>query len=306
MTLVEAAKLGHGTELDRAIIEIYTGSSALLANLPMKNINGNALKYNREAAYPGVGFRGVNEAYTPSVGVMNPVTEALVIAGGDLDVDKFIVDTEGANVRGEHVRMKATALALAVTNKMINGNTATDVREFDGLKTRVTGAQLIKAGTTASGDALSLAILDQAIDQTLNPTHIVCNRTMARRLAQAARLYTVGGYIDFNLDEFGKRAMYYNGLPIVTVDLDNNGDAILPFTEAAESGNSVACSMYIVSMGGQGLVGLQNGGINVRDLGELNAQACYRTRVEWYMGMAIYNGRAVTRIKHIKDAAVVA
>lgn len=306
LTLAEAAKLGQGTELDRAIIQIYTDSSQLLGALPMKNIVGNALKYNREAQYPGVGFRGVNEAFTASAGIMNPITESLVIAGGDLDVDKFIVDTEGADVRGEHVRMKAEALALAVTAKMINGDNQNDPREFDGLKTRITGAQKIKAGTTAHGDALSLAIVDQAIRQTKNPTHLVMNKTMADRFAQAARTTTVGGYIQFSLDQFGKRAMAYNGIPIITVDLDNNEDAILPFTEAAESGNSVCTSVYVLSMGAQGVVGLQNGAINVRDLGELNDQPLLRTRVEWYMGMAVYNGRAATRIYQIKDAAIVA
>ncbi len=306
LTLVEAAKLETGDDYRKAVIEIYAGSSGILANLPFQNIQGNALKYNREAAYPGVGFRGVNEAYTPSVGVLNPITEALVIAGGELDVDKFIVDTMGAQQRAVHEAMKVRALSLAWTNKFINGNTANDVREFDGLKTRVTGAQIVTAGSTASGDALSLAILDQAIDQCLNPTHIILNKTMARRLTQAARAYTVGGFITYTLDAFGKRVTEYNGLPLIIIDLDNNGDAILPFTEAAASGNSVCTSIYVVSMGADGLTGLQNGGIQVRDLGELNAQPILRTRVEWYNGIAIFNGRAAVRLYHIKDAAIVA
>jgi len=60
--------------------------------------------------------------------------------------------------------------------------------------------------------------------------------------------------------------MSYNGLPILTVDLDNAGTAILPFTEAATSGTATATSIYIMSMGNDGLIGLQNGGIDVRDL----------------------------------------
>jgi len=306
LTLAEAAKIGNGTELDKAIIEIYSGSSPLLAAMQYKNIMGNALKYTREANYPGVGFRGVGEAYVASNGVLNPLTESLAIAGGDLDVDKFTLDTEGQQVRGEHVRMKATALALSITNKIINGDNQSDPREFDGLKVRTVGAQLIKAGTTASGDALSLYILDTAIDQTLNPTHIICNKAMARRFSQAARNTAVGGHITFGMDDMGKRVMAYNGLPLLVIDLDNDGVAILPFTEAAESGSDVACSIYVVSMGGQGLIGLQKGTINVRDLGELETQPVMRTRVEWYVGMAVYNGRAVTRVKHIKDAAIIA
>jgi len=306
LTLVEAAKLNPGNVLRNAIIEIYAGSSSILQALPFENINGNALKYNREGAYPGIGFRGVNEAYTASTGVLNPVVESLVIAGGDLDVDKFILDTMGMNQRAIHEAMKVRALALSWTNKFINGNTASDQREFDGLQIRTTGSQVISAGTTAGGAALSLAKLDEAIDQCLNPTHLIMNKAMARRLSAAARLYTVGGYITYDIDAFGQRVMQYNGLPILTVDLDNTGASILGFDEAANSGSDTATSIYVVSMGNDGLIGLQNGGIDVRDMGELQTAPVMRTRVEWYNGMAIFNGRAVVRLKFIGDLAVVA
>jgi hypothetical protein len=305
LKLTEAAKLADN-DFKRAIIELYSGSSSILANLPFQNIKGNALKYNREANYPGIGFRGVNEAYTPSMGVLNPITEVLVIAGGELDVDKFIVDTMGQEQRAVQEAMKVRALSLAWTNKFINGNNASDPREFDGLQIRTVGDQVISAGSTANGAALSLAKMDQAIDQTLNPTHIIMNKAMARRFAQAGRATSVSGYVQWEPNELGQRIMMYNGLPIITVDLDNNGSAILGFDEAAASGTDTATSIYIVSMGPDGLTGLQNGGIDVRDLGELETQPVLRTRVEWYNGIAVFNGRAVTRLQHIGDAAIVA
>ena len=306
LTLLEAAKLESGDVLRSAIIELYAGSSSILSALPFQSITGNALKYNREEALPGVGFRGVNEAYTASTGVLNPLTEALVIAGGDLDVDKFIIDTMGANQRSTHEAMKVRALSLAWTRKFIKGDTASDPREFDGLQVRATGSQLISAGSTANGEPLKLTKLDEAIDQTLDPTHIIMNKTMARRLSAAARLYTVGGYVTYELNQFGQRVMEYNGLPILTVDLDHTGTAILPFTEAAASGTDTATSIYVVSMGDGMLTGIQNGTISVRDLGELQTAPVFRTRVEWYNGIAVFHGRAVTRLRHISDAAVVA
>lgn len=306
LTLLEAAKLETGDEFRKAIIELYSGSSSILANLPFQDIPGNAYKYNREANYPGIGFRGVNEAYTPSLGVLNPITEVLVIAGGELDVDKFIVDTMGMQQRAVHEAMKVRALALAWTNKFINGNNASDPREFDGLQIRVTGNQVIDAGSTANGAALSLAKLDQAIDQTLNPTHIIMNKAMARKFAAAGRATSVSGYVQWEPNELGQRIMMYNGLPILTVDLDNNGNQILGFDEPAASGTDTATSIYVVNMGQDGLMGLQNGGINVRDLGELQSQPIMRTRVEWYNGLAIFNGRAVTRLRYIGDLAIVA
>lgn len=305
LTLVEAAKLNPGDVIKNAIVELYAGSSDILMNLPFENISGNAMKYNREGSLPGVGFRGVNEGYTASTGILNPLTESLVIAGGDLDVDKFIIDTMGANQRAVHEAMKVRALSLAWTQKFIKGDTASDSREFDGLQTRITGSQLISAGSTANGAALSLAALDAAIDQTLNPTHLIMNKAMRRRLTTAARNYQVGGFITYQKDAFGRQVTMYNDLPILLVDLDNTQTPILGFTEAAASGTATATSIYVVSMGDGMLTGLQNGGIDVRDQGELQTAPVYRTRVEWYNGVAIMNGRAATRLRHIADAAII-
>lgn len=306
LTLLEAAKLGNGSVREQAIIEMYAGSSDVLMTLPFKDITGNSIAYNRESSLPGVGFRGVNEAYTASTGILNPMTERLVIAGGDLDVDKFIVDTEGEEQRTMHEEMKLRALSLAWTRKFVKGDTASDAREFDGLQTRVTGDQVISAGTTANGAALSLAILDKAIDQTFNPTHILMSKAMARKFSAAARSTSISGYITWDKNEFGSRVLAYNDLPIITVDLDNTETAILPFTEAANSGTDTATSIYVLGIGPLGLTGIQNGLPQVRDLGELDSEPKFRTRIEWYNGLAIYHGRAVTRIKHIGDIAIAA
>lgn len=306
LTLIEAAKLETGDVVRQAIIELYAGSSGILMALPFESISGNAMKYNREGSLPGIGFRGVNEAYTASTGVLNPLVESLVIAGGDLDVDKFIIDTMGANQRSIHEAMKIRALSLAWTMKFIKGDNQSDPREFDGLQTRIAGAQKISAGTTANGTALSLLKLDEAIDQTLNPTHLLMNKAMARRLSAAARNTAVAGYITYGIDAFGQRVMKYNDLPIITVDLDHLQNPILPFTEACTSGTATGTSIYVLSLSEGGVLGLQNGGIAVRDLGELQTSPVFRTRVEWYNGFGVFNGRAATRLWSIADAAVTA
>ena len=304
MTLVEAAKLESGNIFRQGVIEMYAGSSSILANLPFQDIAGNALTYNREGSLPGIGFRGVNESYTASNGVINPLTESLVIAGGEIDVDKFIVTTQGMSVRSTHESMKIRALALAWTRKFIKGSVLSDPREFDGLQTRVSGDQKIAAGATANGTPLSLLKLDEAIDQTVNPTALIMNKAMRRRLSVAARSTSVGGYVTYTMDAFGRQVMMYNDLPILEVDLDNEQNAILGFDEAATSGTSTATSIYVVSMGDGALSGLQNGGINAQDLGELQSSPLYRTRIEWYNGLAVFHGRSVTRLWSISDAPV--
>lgn len=306
LTLVEAAKVaqGAGDTVLSAIIELYAQSSDIMAALPFMNIQGNALKYNREESLPGIGFRGVNGSYTPSTGIINPVTENLFIAGGELDVDKFIVDTMGANQRSVQEAMKIKALAGRWTKEFIKGDNETDAAVFSGLQARIQGTQLIAAGATANGTPLSLAKLDELIDAVDAPTHLIMNKGLRRRLTQAARNTSVGGFITYEKDAFGRPVTMYNDLPILIADKDNEYNDILPFTEAATSGTATATSIYCVSLNEGGVTGIQNGGIDARDLGELETKPAYRTRVEWYAGMAVMKGRSAARMWSISDAAV--
>jgi hypothetical protein len=305
LTLLEYAKLSSGDQLKQGVIEYYAGSSGILANLPFENINGNALKYNTEDQMPGVGFRGVNETYSVSNGVINPQTESLVIAGGTLDVDRFLVKTQGESVRARHESMKVRALALTWTKKFLKGDSSSDPKEFDGLQVRLVNDQLIDAGATSGGDALSLGKLDELIDQVFMPTHLIMNKAMRRRLTAAARNTSVGGFISWSVDTFGRQVASYNGLPIIEVDMDSEGNAILPFTEANPGGGSAAStSIYCVSMTEEGVMGIQNGSIDVEDLGLTDDGTLYRTLVEWYSSFAVFHGRGAARLRGIKDAAV--
>lgn len=307
VTLVEASKLHSGEVLRSAVIEQYARSSDILAALPFETIAGNALRYNREDILPGIGFRGVNESYTESTGILNPLTEPLSIAGGDCDVDQFILDTMGADQRTTQEMLKVKALALAWTEAFIKGDSASDPREFDGLQVRVSGNQLLDAGSTSGGDALSLAKLDELIDLVQDATALIMNKTMRRHLSAAARSTSVGGYITYTPDAFGRKIMQYNDLPILIADEDNASNKILPFTESNPGGGAAAStSIYCVSFGDGKLMGIQSGDINARDLGELQTKPARRTRVEWYAGIAVFHGKAVARLRGVKDAAVTA
>jgi len=304
LTLVEAAKRAVDQE-QSAIIEMYARSSDILANMQFTNIGGSAMSYNREETLPGIGFRGVNESYTASTGIINPQVEPLVIAGGDLDVDMFILKTMGMGQRSVQEEMKVKALALAWTKAFVKGDSTSDPRELDGLQARLTGNQLIENGTTNGGDGLSLAKLDELIDSVDSPTHLLMNKTHRRLLTVAARTYTVGGFITWELGAFGRKIAYYNDLPIMIVDTDNNGDDILPFTELGYTGDAAtASSIYCVAFGDGKLQGLQTEPMNVRDLGELEEKPAMRTRVEWYAGMAMFHGKAAARLRGVKNDTV--
>ena len=303
LSLIESAKiaLGRDEALLATIMELYARSSDMLQFLPFENITGNALKFDREKTLPTAGFRGVNEAYTEGTGTVEKVVESLAIAGGDLDVDVFLVKTGGVDQRGVQEGMKVKALSLATTKTLIKGSVLTDPKEFDGLQVRCLGDQLVAAAGT-----VTLSVLDELIDSVEDPTHLVMNKTMRRRLTQAARTTTVGGYITYSVDAFGRQVTRYNDLPILIAYKDNTNTEILPFTEACAAGAATGSSIYCLSFDDNGVVGLQNGDMDVRDMGELETKPVYRTRVEWYITLAIMRERAASRLNSCRDFVIAA
>ena len=307
LTLLEASKLNDGNVKRQAVIEMFARNTDLLRMMPFEDIEGGSLTYTLEGKLPGVAFRGYNEGYTGSTGIVNPSTERLYIAGGDLDVDKAILKTRGMGVRSTHEAMKVKALALNIADTIINGDSASNVKQFDGLRKRVVGSQLIPALLSApsSNSPLSLEALDAAIDAVDGATHLIMSLAMRRKLAKAARA-GVGGDIRVEKDEFGFNVSMYNDLPIMIADYNDTGARIIDFNEAGPGGGSTAQSIYVVRMGEGYLQGIQNGVMDVTDLGELQTAPVLRTRVEWLVGMAIMHGRAVSRVWGITNADVTA
>jgi hypothetical protein len=309
LTLIEASKLDDGDIHRNAIIEMFAANSDILRVLPFDDVPGGSISYNQEGKLPGVAFRGFNESYSEGVGILNPQVEVLKIAGGDLDVDKAILKTRGMDQRSVQEAMKVKAMSLYLTAKFITGDSDADPRQFDGLRKRIAGFQLKGPTTTAPtvDSALSLEALDAAIDAVDNPTHILMSKGMRRKLTVAARNYQVGGFIEYAIDEFGRRVTLYNDLPILIADYDDTGAFILDFTEGGPSANDTVCqSIYVLSVGTGMLTGLQNGTMEVTDLGELQTKPVLRTRIEWLVGFAAMHGRCAARVWGIDNAAITA
>ena len=189
MSLLEYAK-GAGLNTKRGtIIELFAKANSLLNAMTFETVQGSGVDYDQEAALPGVAFRGINEEYTASAGVINPMHDPLKIAGGTLDVDSALIKMFGEGVRAKHEAMKIKALSLKIARMIIKGDSQADPKEFDGLQRRLANDQLIcvTTNTTDSVGALTLAKLDEAIDATENPTHLIMNKKLRRLLTQRRR-----------------------------------------------------------------------------------------------------------------------
>lgn len=316
MNLIEASKATGISPLEKGVILMFAQQSNLFRIMEWEDAPGGAVKYDLQASLPGVAWRGVNETYTPSTGILNPQVEPTMICGGEATIDEYTIATRGEGRLSFEAQTKIQAISADFTTKFFKGDGVSQPREITGLQSRVTGNQLISAGSTSGGAALSLTVLDEAIDATSNPTHILTSKAMRRRLTQAARDKDVGGFIETDKDAFGRPLLKYNGLPIEPMAGADDADDVLPFTEAAASGAATATSIYVVSIGPNRLSGLivQNGatnpaGFRVKRLGgqdgTMETKPAKGFRVEFYPGLAIYHGRAVTRLRHIGNLAIV-
>lgn len=299
LTLAEAAKLSQN-DLERGVIETFVLNSPILDRLPLKTINGNAYSYTTEGSLPGVEFRAVNAAYAESTGTVNTSTEKLVILGGDADVDSFLVKTGGqlADLRAEQTAMKVKSAAFKFQDAFFNGDTAVDANSFDGLRKRVTGSQVVDAGgipVLGADDAARFAFfdaLDAAVAQVPGANAIYASAAVIAKVASSMRRLTM---TNEGMDNFGRRVLTFNGIPLLDPGTTAGGAAILPSTE-------LYVVKYGAGVGDGGVTGLTNGGISVRDLGEIDAKPVFRTRIEFFCGVAVFGGKAAARLTNFTNA----
>lgn len=316
LSLAEAAKLSTD-DLQRGVLETFVQESAVLDRIPFLTIQGNAYAYNQEATLPNVQFRTVNQGYDVTTGTVVQKSESLVILGGDADVDRFIVQTRGNlnDQRAIQTRMKVKAASYFYQDKFINGDTAVDTNGFDGLKVRLTGAQVISAGTNGApivgaGETDSHAFFDKmdelvAAVPGLSGSNgaLYANASVIAKVRSAAR--RIGGVEMVREDLTGKRVMTWNGIPLLDLGSTPTGTEILPKTETQGTATN-ASSIYAVKFGqaegDQAVTGLTNGGVQVRDLGELDTMPVFRTRLEFYTGLATFGGKAAARLTGVLAA----
>ena len=319
VTLAQAAVLSQN-QLQRGVIETFVQESPVLDRIPLMPIEGNAFAYNQEGTLPGVEFRAVNAAYTESTGVINQATESLIILGGDADVDTFIVQTRGNlnNQRAIQTRMKVKSASYRFQDAFFNGDVlggGDAPNGFDGLKKRLTGPQVYAPTGAANG----LPIVGNGTTETQNffdqldillsrvpgitPANgvIYANALVHPRIRAAGR--RLGGTDTFREDLTGKRVLTYNGIPVLDPGTNAGGTVILPQTETGTgSAGATTSSIYAVKWGedesDRGVTGLTNGGVSVRDLGEIDAKPVFRTRIEFFCGVGIF-GPGAARMTNV-------
>lgn len=306
LTLEESAKLTLDN-LQRGVIETFVQESPILDRLPLIQVEGSGYKYNEESKLPGVAFRAVNEAYPESVGVLNQRTETLAILGGDADLDKFIVQTR-SNIndqRAIQTHMKIKAASIHFSDQFFNGDIAVNPKGFDGLRKRLTGTQVIDAdghGPVVGGydffdDLDSLTVQVRGINGDNGALYM--NAALRAKIASGFR--RLGGGELLTSEIAGKKAVMWNGIPLLDAGQKLDGTDILPLTTTTDGKQTG--DIYAVRFGSSeadaGVTGLTNGGVQATDLGEAHEKPVYRTRIDFYCGIAMFGGKAAARLTNV-------
>src|SRR5829696_2307735 len=267
MTKVEAAKLTQDMML-RGVIETIITESMILELLPFMEVTGTAVTYNREATLPA----------------------ALKILGGDADVDNFIQATyaDPNDVEAEVIASRAKSVAYKFNGAFITGDSAVDTKSFDGLAKAVPAAQRVDAAT--NGGPLTLDLMDQVIDLVKpgRPDALLMSKRSRRKLSALRR--ASGNLLEVDRTDFGRRALFYDGIPIVV-------DEKQPDNEVEGSSGAVTSSIYAIKFGqAEGVMGLEHGGIDIEEIGELETKDATRWRIKWYASMAVFSELGVARL----------
>lgn len=305
----EADKLSNN-QMVAGIIDEIIEKDDLFSVLPFVRVNSKAYVYHREdtglqnniTQGDGMpGFVAVNDTITEGAVPFVEVIAKLRILAGDVDVDKFLQETESDtnDQLATQIAKKAKAVARQYHQTLAQGDASVNPKAFDGIKVLNDGNpdQTIVAGE--NGGALTLAALDQLLDTVPNGADAII---MRRGTVRAFRglLRAAGGTSanEFMMEAFGRPMLTHNGVPILVNDF-------LPANEVVGASGAKTTSVYAVRLneadGLHGLYGGADAGIRVEDIGTVQNKDATRTRLKWYCGLALKSSQSMARLAGVTN-----
>lgn len=292
ISLAQSARMTNDV-LQAGVIEVLATESKLLQLLPFMNVQGSGYTYNIEKNLGNAQFRKVNGGYNYGAIETIPVTERIVILGDEAIVDTYqiAVESDINNLMAIEVALRTKAIAHKFEKCFIDGGKAAGsgvpsesaANEFVGILTRYTetapanipsaALPLYTAQVITKTDDL-IGDLDTLLDMVAGGADcLIMNKKTRRQVTAKGR-----AFCDYRQGEFGTQFVQYGGVDIADVDGDLLADDVV----------------IAVKFGAKEAVcGLQNGGVRVTALGEMESQPQLKTRIEWFVGLAVFNPKAV-------------
>lgn len=294
---VEAEKLSNN-QLVAGVVEEIIDRDPLFALLPFAKVNGKAYVYNREKTISEGDFLDPNEDINEGGATFDEITTKLRVLIGDVDVDKFLIETMGDTNDQLAIQLaeKAKGMGRKFRRTLIQGNASTNPKEFDGLLRLVTPGQTLSAGD--NGNPVSLSMLDELLDAVKNGSDALVMRPGTWRAVKAL-MRAAGGTTPthIQLENFGMPIPAYDGTPVLVSDFLPAGETV----GTAEDTTSIMAVRLNEVDGLHGLFGGDAAGLRVEQIGTVQNRDAYRHRMKWYCGLALKSTQSVARIKGVTN-----
>ena len=278
----EAERLSNNTLISGIITEIIDRDD-LFSILPFVKVNSKAYVYNRENTLAGASWLDPNDTVTESASTFTEVVAKLRILIGDVDVDKFLQATmsDHNNQLAIQIAKKAKGMGREFSKVLIQGNSTTNAKQFDGIAKLVTSDQTIDG----KASALNFAMLDELLDKVPNGADVlVMNRPTIRATSGTDAVMQM-------LPAFGHHMLVHQGMPILMnefIPMETDG----------------TCQIYALRAneldGLHGLYGGENAGIVVENIGTVQNKDAIRTRLKWYCGLALKSTKSLACLKNVQ------
>lgn len=236
MTLAEM-KVGMADKVAQQIVDIFLRQSEVLQLLPFDNCvspsagGGSTLTYSYiQKKIPGTAaFRNLNADYTAQQATVESKSVNLKIFGGSFEMDRVLKAAEGNwNNMAYQFEEKIAAAVSLLHYTMINGNSTTDAKEFDGLDKMLAGTSSeFNTGNGSAIDISNMTSLKANADQVYelltnlirktNANALLMNSDMIGKIQTIARVL---GYKTESEEAFGKRVVTMDGIRFM--DLGNH------------------------------------------------------------------------------------
>lgn len=293
----EAEKLSNNTLL-QGVVEEIIDRDAMFAMLPFTPVNSKAYVYNREKTLAGADFVQPNATINEEGSTFDEVIAKLSILAGDVDVDKFLIETMSDTNDHLLIQIQAKAKGIARQFQAQVANGAAGANAFDGLPNLVSAAQTIDADGAGSAAApITLELMDQLRDLvTLGADAFVMRSGTWRAIRAAMRALggTEPGHI--MLEEFGMRVPAFDGIPVLIND---------HLAADEDVGGTDTCSIYAVRFnevdGLHGIFGGESAGLRVETVGTVQNKDAFRFRLKWYASLVLKSTKSLARLKGVAN-----
>lgn len=211
-------KEGMSDKVKEGVINVFLTESAILQDLPFDDAvspsGGSTLTYGyvQEKIPAQTSFRAINSEYSPNQAQVEKKTADLKIFGGSFEIDRVLKNAEGMyNNVAYQLQEKVKSAVMTFHDAMINGDSAKNSAQFDGLDKFLVG-QKTEYNTGAVIDLSTKAKLEENASAFYEKLKKLINSTKADALLvnedMLLKIESVAAYLGYKTESeeaFGRK-----------------------------------------------------------------------------------------------------